>query len=74
MIDVNTGEVFTQEEMQEKVESSTTEEIRKMYDQMVEVKGNPIAIATLSGNLATSQANLNRLHEEARQRTYKKLK
>ena len=75
MIDNRDGTFYTTEEYQELISRSTTDEIKKMEEQhMVEVKGSPEAVATLSAKLATSEAALRKLHADAFKKAYRKMR
>lgn len=74
MIDNQTGELYTQQEYEALLSNSTMAEIRELDKRLVEVRGAPEAIAELSANLAVSKAALDKIHEDARKRAYKKLR
>ncbi len=73
-MNVDSGEIWTTEELKRYYESHTTEEIKEFESRFVRVAGSKEAIATLSANVAVSKANLDRLHKEAEERARRKLR
>lgn len=72
-MNIDTGELWTNEEMQEFYATHTTNEIRELESRMVHVSGDPTLIAELSAKLAVSEDNLKRIQDEARRRAWRKL-
>ena len=77
-IDVNTGELMTDEELADLVEARTIErsDIGRRYteDTVVKVEGNAHAISSLAANIATSKDALAKIHKETRERAYRKMR
>lgn len=71
---IDTGEIWTDEELQSYYTNHTIEEIREFAKRLVRVEGDPNTIAELSAKLAINEENLKRIQEEARKRAYRKLR
>jgi hypothetical protein len=74
VMNVDTGRIYTNEELHEFYTSHTTEQIRQFEKRMVKIEGEPEAIADLAAKVATSEDNLRSIQEEARQRVYRAMR